>query len=112
MSAGMRLSTLGPDVLQCRSMGHAWDHVDDHDHLYRADSRGRATNTLTRFWRDERCLRCSAERTREVDLSKPNRISVRTTRMRYPSGYLVSGAKKRVTRGDALGAQYGRETWL
>lgn len=105
MSAGMRLSDLGPRVLQCRSMGHAWDHVDDHDHLMRA-------GVLTRFMRDERCLRCSAERTREVDLSKSYRVDVRTIRMKYPEGYLVHGAKKRVTRADALGAQYKREVWL
>lgn len=101
----MKLSDLAPRHLECRSMGHAWDHVDDRDHLRR---QGR----LTRFWREEQCLRCGAERTREIDLSKSYRIDVRTTRMKYPDGYLVTGAKKRVTRGDALGTQYGRETWL
>ncbi|HLR44843.1 MAG TPA: hypothetical protein VK065_06615 [Brevibacterium sp.] len=107
MSAGLRLSTLGTRVLQCRSMGHAWDHVDDHDHMTAA-----STKEIVRFWREERCLRCGAERTREIDLSRPNAVTVRTVGMHYPQGYLVHGARKRVTRGDALGAQYGRETWL
>lgn len=107
MSAGERLSDLGWTVLQCRSMGHAWEHVDDFDH-----QRLHSTKEIVRFVRQEQCTRCDAVREKEVDLSKPNRIGVRTLRMRYPDGYLVSGAKKRVTRGDALGAQYGRETWL
>lgn len=89
-------------------MGHAWTHVDDHDHMVAASNKYQ----IVRFWRDERCLRCDAERSREVDLSRPNRVDVRTTRMRYPDGYLIVGPRKRVTRGDAMGAQYGRETWL
>lgn len=107
MSAGQRLTALGPKVLQCRSMGHAWDHVNDHDHFRNLRSR-----EVTRFLRDEKCLRCDAERTREIDLGHPSVIDVRTVRMRYPDGYLVSGANRRVRRADALGAQYGREVWL
>lgn len=107
-----RLSELGPRVLQCRSMGHAWEHVTDFDHLYRADSRGRATSTMTRFIRQEQCLRCDAVREKEIDLSHPSVVKVRTVRMRYPDGYLIKGSNHRVTRGEALGAQYGRETWL
>ena len=103
MSTRQRLSDLGQTVLQCRSMGHAWDHVDDYDHLYR-------NGDVTRFLRDERCLRCGAERTRRIDMRVG--IHVNTVRTRYPNGYLISGAKKRVTRGEALGAQYGREVWL
>lgn len=102
----MKLSSLAPEHLECRSMGHAWSHVDDRDHTYRPGSR-----KIVRFWRLERCLRCSAERSREVDLSARD-VKVQRSRMYYPEGYLVHGAKKRVTRGDALGAQYGRETWL
>lgn len=103
----MKLTELGQTVLQCRSMGHAWDHVNDHDHF--RDLRSRE---ITRFLRDEECLRCKAERTREIDLSHSHVIEVRTVRIRYPDGYLIKGANHRVRRAEALGAQYGREVWL
>lgn len=102
-----RLSTLRPEHLECRSMGHAWSHVDDHDHLQ--DLR---TGDIIRFRRDEQCLRCSAERTREVDLGHPSAIEVRTVRMKYPEGYVLVEPRLRVTRALALGAQYGREVAL
>ena len=107
MSAGLRLSSLGPRVLQCRSMGHAWDHVTDFDHFHDLRS-----GEITRFIRQEQCLRCDSVREKEIDLSHPSVIEVRTKSMRYPDGYLVKGSNHRVTRGDALGAQYGREVWL
>lgn len=102
-----RLSDLGPRVLQCRSMGHAWEHVDDFNH-----QRDLRTREIIRFIRQEQCLRCDAVREKEVDLGHPSVVEVRTVRMRYPDGYLIKGSNHRVTRGDALGAQYGRETWL
>lgn len=101
----MKLSSLAPEHLECRSMGHAWTHVDDRDHLMRA-------GVLTRFMRDERCLRCNADRTREVDLSKSYLVAVRTVRIHYPEGYLIRQPRRRVTRGDALGAQYRRDVEL
>ena len=105
--SGLRLSQLGPRVLQCRSMGHAWEHVTDFDH-----QRDLRTREVIRFTRQEQCLRCDAVREKEIDLGHPSVIEVRTVRMRYPDGYLVKGSNHRVTRGDALGAQYGREVWL
>lgn len=103
----MKLSSLNPEHLECRSMGHAWTHVDDHDH-----QRLTSTKQIVRFWRIERCLRCTAEREREVDLSRPDRVQVKRSRMRYPAGYVIHAPRRRVTRGDALGAQYGREVHL
>lgn len=105
--SGLRLSQLGPRVLQCRSMGHAWEHVTDFDH-----QRDHRTREVIRFTRQEQCLRCDAVREKEIDLGHPSVIEVRTVRMRYPDGYLVKGSNHRVTRGEALGAQYGREVWL
>lgn len=103
----MKLSSLAPEHLECRSMGHAWTHTDDRDHQRRASN-----GQIVRFWREERCLRCAAERTREIDLSKPVTVSVKTTRMHYPTGYLIKAPRTRVTRGLALGAMYGKEAHL
>jgi len=103
----MKLTSLRPEHLECRSMGHAWTHVDDRDHL--RDLRSRE---IIRFVRDEQCLRCGAERSREIDLGHPTAVAVRTTRMRYPEGYLIEEPRQRVTRSLALGAQYGREVTL
>lgn len=107
MSTRQRLSDLGSRVLQCRSMSHAWEHENDFDH-----QRDLRSGEILRFIRQEQCLRCDAVREKEVDLGHPSVIEVRTVRMRYPDGYLIKGSNHRVTRGDALGAQYGRETWL
>lgn len=107
MSEKRRLTALSDRVLQCRSMGHAWEHVTDFDHFHDLRSR-----EVTRFVRQEQCLRCDAVREKEIDLSHPYVIEVRTVRMRYPDGYLIKGSSHRVTRGEALGAQYGREVWL
>ncbi len=103
----MKLSSLRPEHLECRSMGHAWSHVDDRDHVTRA-----STRQIVRFWRDEQCLRCAAERSREIDLQDPRTITIRSTRMRYPEGYVLRSPRVRVTRSLALGAQYGREVIL
>lgn len=103
----MKLSSLNRDHLECRSMGHAWSHHDDHDHL-----RDLSSGDLIRFIRDEQCLRCGAERSREIDLGHPAVVEVRTVRMRYPDDYLIKNPERRIRRADALGAQYGRETWL
>lgn len=103
----MKLSSLRPEHLECRSMGHAWTHVDDRDHF--RDLRSRE---IIRFVRDERCLRCDAERSREIDLGHPTAVEVRTVRMRYPEGYVLREPRQRVTRSLALGAQYGREVTL
>lgn len=102
----MKLSSLAPEHLECRSMGHAWTHVDDHGHSYRASNK-----EIVRFWRDEQCLRCAAERSREVDLSGRD-VKVQRSRMHYPAGYLIRKPRRRATRGDALGAQYGRDVAL
>ena len=93
----MRLASLedaGDDVLECRSMGHAWSHVDDSDHEYR---RGQ----VTRFVRHEECLRCRTLRWREVDL-----VSGMVTRhgMRYADGYLLEKGSVKPSRMDALRA--------
>lgn len=103
----MKLSSLRPEHLECRSMGHAWTHVDDRDHMVSASDR----KQIIRFWREERCLRCGAEREREVDLSR-NDVRVTRARIRYPEGYVLRSPRVRVTRAAALGAQYGREVIL
>jgi len=100
----VKLSSLSPDHLECRSMGHAWSHVDDRDH-------DRRLGQILRFWRLEECLRCGAEREREIDLSG---IAIRLgrTRMHYPTGYVLKAPPRRLTRADALGAQYGKDLTL
>lgn len=103
----MRLSSLDPDHLECRSMGHAWKHVDDHDHMTASSNRYQ----ITRFWRLEECLRCGAERDREIDLSGLV-VRLGRTRMHYPTGYVLKAPPRRLTRADALGAQYGKDLSL
>lgn len=105
----IRLSALGEDVLQCRSMGHAWEHDTDFGHMYRAGSNGAPTQRMTSFQRREQCMRCDTVRIKRIELGAV--ITAKTTSIRYPDGYLIKG-RGRVTRGEALGAQYGREVWL
>lgn len=60
----MRLKNLeaaGDDVLECRSMGHAWSHLDDAEFE-------RRRGEIVRFVRTEQCTRCDTQRWREVDL--------------------------------------------
>lgn len=93
----MRLTDLGPDVLDCRSMGHAWAHLTDAEHQYRGGQ-------VTSFARIEECGRCGTTRRRVVDL-RAGEITGRSTR--YAPGYLLTG-QPRVSRFDALTTLYGR----
>lgn len=92
----MKLTDLGPDVLACRSMGHAWFHLTDENHLSRRGD-------LRSFDRIESCERCGAHRRKTIDLQ---RGEVTKRSMRYPVDYLLKG-QPRTTRFDALVAEYG-----
>lgn len=94
----MKLSDLADDVLACRSMGHAWYHRDDDNHVFR---RGE----LLRFDRHEECARCGAARRRTIDLAA-GLVTRRSTK--YPLGYRLVG-HPRTTRFDALAASYSKE---
>ena len=97
----MRLQSLGKasqEVLDCRSMGHAWVHVDDTDFVTR---RGQ----IVRFKRIEDCYRCTTTRWREIDLDEM-KITKRGTR--YADGYLLQKGSGRPTRFDALRVAYRR----
>lgn len=85
-------------VLECRSMGHAWSHLDDEDIQYRA---GRVVS----FRRVEQCLRCDTERWREVNLAK-NEVTRRG--MRYADGYLLAPGAQPAKRLDAIRTLYTR----
>ena len=91
----MKLESLdkaSQEVLDCRSMGHAWVHVDDTDF---ASRRGQ----ITRFKRLEDCYRCGTTRWRQIDLDLM-KITKRGTR--YAPGYLLQPGSERPTRVDAL----------
>lgn len=97
----MRLKNLdeaGDAVLECRSMGHAWTHVDDAEFERR---RGQ----IVRFIRTEECLRCQSQRWREVDL-----LAGMVTRRGniYADGYLLEKGSVKPSRVDALKAMYRR----
>lgn len=97
----MRLNSLrdaGGDVLECRSMGHAWSHMDDSDHERRGGE-------IVRFIRHEECLRCQTRRWREVDL-KAGLVTRRGTH--YADGYLLEKGSVKPTRMDALRVMYRR----
>lgn len=91
----MKLQSLGKasqEVLDCRSMGHAWVHVNDEDFVTR---RGQ----IAKFNRIEDCYRCGTIRWRQIDLEEM-RITKRGTR--YADGYLLQKGSARPTRFDAL----------
>ena len=94
----MNLVDLAPDVLACRSMGHAWYHRDDDRHVFRGGE-------ILRFDRHEECGRCGTTRLRTVDLAA-GLITRRS--MSYPPGYRL-GNQPRPTRFDALEASYLKE---
>jgi hypothetical protein len=90
------LSKANHDVLDCRSMGHAWKHVTDHDWV-------RSGGEIITFWRTESCMRCGTERERCIDLEQ---MAVTKRRMHYADNYLMVPGHKRVHRIDALRAMY------
>lgn len=92
------LSKASQEVLDCRSMGHAWVHVDDTDFVTR---RGQ----IVRFKWIEDCYRCTTTRWREIDLDEL-KITKRGTR--YAPGYLLQPGSERPTRVDALQVAYRR----
>ena len=92
------LSKASDDVLDCRSMGHAWIHVDDMDFVYR---RGQ----IIRFKRLEDCFRCGTTRWREIDLDEM-KIGKRNTK--YADGYLLVPGSEKPTRVDAIRVAYRR----
>lgn len=97
----MRLENLeaaGDEVLECRSMGHAWSHVDDSEFERRGGQ-------IVRFVRTEECTRCDTQRWREVDL-QAGMITRRGTR--YADGYLLEKGSVKPTRVDALRTMYRR----
>lgn len=95
----MKLADLADDVLACRSMGHAWYHRDDSEHV-------RRRGEILRFDRHEECARCGTTRRRTIDLG----IGLVTRRStKYPPGYLLKD-HPRTTRFDALTASYSKET--
>lgn len=86
------------DVLECRSMGHTWQHLDDQDIVKRGTQ-------VVSFRRVELCMRCGAERWREVNLTK-NEVTRRG--MRYAEGYLLAPGAPPAKRMDALRTLYTR----
>ena len=97
----MRLKNLDAardDVLECRSMGHAWTHLNDAEFE-------RRRGEIVRFVRTEECTRCGTQRWREVDLVV-GMITRRGTR--YADGYLLEKGSVKPTRVDALRAMYRR----
>lgn len=97
----MKLESLGKasqEVLDCRSMGHAWVHVDDMDFK-------RSHGEIVRFKRLEDCYRCTTIRWRQIDLDLM-KVTKRGTR--YADGYLLQPGSVRPTRFDALQVAYRR----
>lgn len=86
------LSKASDDVLDCRSMGHAWVHVDDMDFKY-------SFGEIVRFKRLEDCFRCGTTRWRQIDLDLM-KITKRGTK--YADGYLLQKGSERPTRVDAI----------
>lgn len=92
----MKLESLGKasqEVLDCRSMGHAWSHRDDDQ--WQTDGPG----NLVSFVRHEYCTRCGTFRWRKIDLDLM-KITKRGTK--YADGYLLQKGSARPTRFDAL----------
>lgn len=89
------LSDASLEVLECRSMGHAWSHATDTDLDYRAGH-------LVAANRFERCLRCTSYRIRELDLVN---LVIGHARMRYADGYLAARGLH-FSRIDAIAAMY------
>ena len=85
-------------VLQCRDLGHAWEHVDDGNIVLGPRKR------IIEFSRTDKCNRCSAERTRTFDVDTMDIIK---TRMKYPDEYLMTKGH-RVARRDARMEVYTR----
>lgn len=97
----MKLESLGKasrEVLDCRSMGHAWSHRDDTDFK-------QSHGEIVRFKRVEECDRCTTIRWRQIDLDLM-KVTKRGTR--YADGYLLKRGSVRPTRVDAVLVAYRR----
>lgn len=88
------LSQASTNVLDCRSMGHAWFHKDDEP-----------TSNPNVSRRRERCERCGSERWRDINFTQ---LLILRRGTKYPDGYLLVEGSARVSRAQALAALYLR----
>lgn len=89
------LKDASDDVLECRSMGHAWRHYNDE---------ALKANGCARRW--EECMRCGSQRYRDIDFL--NAVFIRRG-MRYTDNYLMPTGSPRLSRADVLVMSYTRK---